>query len=79
MHHVVIIIMIVMLTLCYSVMSHATLILYYHASMLALHTFIISHVLWLHIQNIEEVRVYSRGVYSRLGPHWQSIGYSNFD
>ena len=32
MHHVVIIVMIAMLTLCYSIMSHATLIIYYHAS-----------------------------------------------
>ena len=79
MHHVVIIIMIVMLTMCYSVLSHATLILYYHASMLTLHTFIISNVLWLHIQDIKEVRVYSRGAYSQLGPRWQSIGYSNFN
>jgi hypothetical protein len=22
---------------------------------------------------------YCRGAYSRLGPHWQSIGYHNFD
>ena len=31
MHHVVIIVVIVMWTLCYSIMPHATLILYYHA------------------------------------------------
>jgi hypothetical protein len=49
-HHdviIVIIVIIVMLTLCYSKMSHATLILYYHAFMLTLHTFFISHELWL--------------------------------
>ena len=34
-------------TLCYSIMSHATLILYYHTSMLTLHTSLISHALWL--------------------------------
>ena len=33
-------------TLCYSIMSHATLILYYHAPMLTLHNSIISCALW---------------------------------
>ena len=34
-------------TLYYSIMPHATLILYYHASMLAIWNSIISHALWL--------------------------------
>ena len=49
-HHVVIIVtttIIAMLTLCYSIMSHATLILYHHASMLTLYTSLIPHALWL--------------------------------
>ena len=33
-HHIDIIVIIVVLTLCYSIISHSTLILYYHASML---------------------------------------------
>ena len=44
MHHVVII---VMLALCYFIMSHATLILYYHTPMLTLQTFLMSRALWL--------------------------------
>jgi hypothetical protein len=47
MHHVVIITIIAMLTLCYSKMSHATLILYYHASMLTLHISLTFRALWL--------------------------------
>ena len=40
--HATIIVIIAMLTLCYPIMSHATLILYYHASMLTLLTLLIS-------------------------------------
>jgi hypothetical protein len=36
-----------MLTLCYSILSHTTLVFYYHASMLTLHTSLISRALWL--------------------------------
>ena len=46
-HHVVIIVIIAMLALCYSIMSHATLMLYDHASMITLQTSLISHALWL--------------------------------
>ena len=49
-HHVVIIVINVinaMLILCYSIMSHATLILFYHAYKLTLYTSLISHALWL--------------------------------
>ena len=46
-HHIVITIIIAMSTLCYSIMPHTTLILYYHASMLTLHTSFISRALWL--------------------------------
>jgi hypothetical protein len=42
---IVIIVTIAMFTLCDSIMSHATLIPYYHAFMLTLHTFLISHAL----------------------------------
>ena len=48
MHHVVVIVIIIStatLTLCYSIMSHATLTLYYHASMLILQTSLISRAL----------------------------------
>ena len=61
-HHVIIIAMIIvhaMLTLCYFIMSHATLILYYHTSMLTLHTSLISPALGCHMHDIREVRVYS--------------------
>ena len=50
MHYVVIIVIIAiiaMLTLCYSIMSHATLILFYHAPMLTLSKSLISHIFWL--------------------------------
>ena len=50
MHHVVIIVIIVivaMLTLRYSIMSHATLFIFYHASILKLHNSLISCALWL--------------------------------
>ena len=36
-----------LLTMCYSTMSHATPILYYHASMLTMQTSLISCTLWL--------------------------------
>ena len=41
MHHIVVIVIIlviVMLPMCYSTMSHVTLVLYYHASIQTLHT-----------------------------------------
>ena len=41
-HHVVVIVILAMLTLCYSIMSHATLVLYYHAFMLTLHASLMS-------------------------------------
>ena len=44
---IVIVVIIAMLTLCYSIMSHDTLIFYFHASMLTLQTPLISHALWL--------------------------------
>ena len=47
MHHVLIIVIISMLTLCYFIISHATLIIYYQAFMLTLHTSLISCALWL--------------------------------
>ena len=47
MRHIVIIVIIAMLTLCYSMMAHATRILYYHASMLTLQSSLISCALWL--------------------------------
>ena len=50
MHHVVIIVIsvsVAMLTLCYSIVSRATLLLLYHASMLTLHSSFMSHALWL--------------------------------
>ena len=43
-HHVDII---AMLTLCYSIMSYATLILYHHISMLTLQTSLILCAFWL--------------------------------
>lgn len=43
----VIIVIIVMVTLCYSIMLHATLILYYHTSMITLRIPSISCGLWL--------------------------------
>ena len=42
-----IIVIFAMLTLCYSIMSHVSLILYYYASMLTLQTSLISYALWL--------------------------------
>ena len=47
MHHVVIIVINYMLTFCYSMMSHATIILCYHASMLTLHSSLVLHAHWL--------------------------------
>ena len=50
MHHIVVIIIIVntaMLTLCYSIMSRATLIFFCQASMLTLHNSSLSRALWL--------------------------------
>ena len=52
MQHVVInvfIVIMAMLTMCYPIMAHATLILYYPdlASMVALQTSLISRALWL--------------------------------
>ena len=44
MHHVVII---AMLISCYFIMSHATLIIFYHASMWTLHNSLTSRALWL--------------------------------
>ena len=49
-HHIVIIVIIgiiAMLTLCYSIMSSATLVLLYHTPMSTLLNSLISHVLWL--------------------------------
>ena len=46
-HHVVIIVIIIVLPLCHSVMSHVTLILFHHASMFTLHNSLISRTLWL--------------------------------
>ena len=42
-HQVVIIVIIVILTLCYFIMSKATLIIFYHTSILTLHISLISH------------------------------------
>ena len=59
-HHVIIIVIIVtiaMLTLCYTIMSHATLVLFYHVSMLTLHNSLISRALWLHKHDITEFRM----------------------
>ena len=53
-HHVVII---ELLTLCYSIIPHATLILYYHASMLTLQTSLYHVHFGCHMQAIREVRV----------------------
>ena len=50
MHQVVIIVNIVdvaTLTLCYSIMSHATLILFYHPYMLTIPNSSLSNALWL--------------------------------
>ena len=44
-HHIVVVVIVVMSTSWYSTMSHATLILYYHASMLTSSTSLISHAL----------------------------------
>ena len=41
------IVIIAMLTLCYSTISHSTLILFHHTSMLTPHNSLISHTLWL--------------------------------
>ena len=61
MHHVVINainVIIAMLTLCYSIMSHAKPILYYHTSMLTLRNSLY-HVHFVgRIHDIREVRVY---------------------
>ena len=47
-HHDIIIVIIAMLTSCYSTMSRVTLILYYHdASMITLQISLISRALWL--------------------------------
>ena len=43
----VIVVIIAMLTLCYSIISHTTLILFYQTSMLALQNSLISRALWL--------------------------------
>ena len=56
-HCIIIIIIIAILTLCYSIMSCATLIIYYHTSMLTLHTCLTPRALSLpHVW-------YSRGVH----------------
>jgi hypothetical protein len=49
MHHVVMVVIIViaMLTLCYCIMTLATLILFYPASMLTLQNTLVLHALWL--------------------------------
>ena len=58
-HHVVIVVISATLTLCYSVMSHGTLILFYHAFMLTLHKSALSCALWLpHMCDIMEFKVY---------------------
>ena len=46
-HYSVIVVIIAMSTLSYSIVSHNTLILYDHASMLTLQTSLISRALWL--------------------------------
>ena len=57
--HCYIYFIIAMLILCYSIMPHATLVLFYHAFMLPLHKSLISHALWLpHKCDIMEFRVY---------------------
>ena len=59
MHHVVIVVIIAMLTLCYSIMSHAALIIFYRAFMLTLHKSLIPRALWLpHMCDIMEFKVY---------------------
>ena len=62
-HHVdiiVISVIIIMLTLCYFIIPHATLILFYHAIMLTLHNSIISCTLWLpHKRDIIEFTIHS--------------------
>ena len=57
MNHIVIIITLAMLILCYSLISHAILILYYHGFMSTLHTSLISCALWLPMCDIRKVRV----------------------
>jgi hypothetical protein len=72
MHRVVIVVIVVilaMLILCYSIRSHATLILYYDASKLTLHTFLMSRVLWVvtcMIDIREITRVYTYILYGIL-------------
>jgi hypothetical protein len=44
-HHVVIVVIIAMLTLCYLIMLHAILSLYFHTSRLTLQTSLLSHAL----------------------------------
>ena len=58
-HHVVIVVIIAILTLCSSVMSHAILLPFYHAFMLTLRKSLISSALWLpHKFDIMEFKVY---------------------
>ena len=59
MHHFVIVVIIATLTLCYSVMSHAKLILFYHTLMLTLQKSLISRALWLsHMFDVMKFKVY---------------------
>ena len=58
MHHDVSIVISAMLTSCYFIVSRATLILYYHTFMLALHISLISHALGCHMRDIREVGVH---------------------
>ena len=52
-----------MLTLCYFIMSRATLILFGYTSMLRLHDSLTSHAVWLpHKSDIVEFRVYLMGM-----------------
>jgi hypothetical protein len=60
-HPLLFIVVIAMLTLCYSIMSHATLIIFYHASMLLTlqKLSFVSHALWFATKcDITEFRVY---------------------
>ena len=59
MHRIVIIVIIALLTLCYFIISHATLVLYYHASMLKHYKPPQYHVhLGSHMHDISDVEVY---------------------
>jgi hypothetical protein len=49
-HRCNVLLVIAMLTMCYSILSHATLMLFYHASMLTLHNSLMSHILWLTVK-----------------------------